>query len=274
MPSTTLLAALPVLVHRKPRSPVGRVKPAVTHCLTTQNPALLGGVLFFLGFVRGHRAGLILYAASAFWSLGITSPLRLPLIGGCTRPTAGPDRPAAPAQINGKGLILVLYLLATALRWWAGEHLASWDFYPRTETHCSGLFLGCLLGYARVAIHRYWAVVGVITLFYAMTFFSTRWMPTVIYGFTIAEIGAALMILAQPAWLGGSMLAWLGRMSYGLYLWHYPIMRLVRDRDGWEWPEVLLLGGGLGLLLAVLSHYLLERRFHQPRFSVSRNGLA
>lgn len=172
------------------------------------------------------------------------------------------------------GLILVLYLLATALRWWAGEHLASWAFYPRTETHCSGLLLGCLLGYAGVTIHRYWALAGLLMLFFAMTFFSTMWMPTVVYGFTIAEIGAALLILAQPAWLGGSMLAWLGRMSYGLYLWHYPIMRLVRDRDGWEWPEVLLLGGGLGLLLAVLSHYLLERRFHQPRFSVSRNSLA
>ncbi|KRW60231.1 acyltransferase family protein [Stutzerimonas nitrititolerans] len=172
------------------------------------------------------------------------------------------------------GLILVLYVLATALRWWSSEHLAIWAFYPRTETHCSGLLLGCLLGYAGVSIHRHWAVVGLVVLFLAMTFFSTAWMPTVRYGFTIAEIGAALLILAQPAWLGGSMLAWLGRMSYGLYLWHYPIMRLVRDRDGWEWPEVLLLGGGLGLLLAVLSHYLLERRFHQPRFSVSRNGLA
>lgn len=168
------------------------------------------------------------------------------------------------------GLIFVLYVLATALRWWWGEHLAIWTFYPRTETHCSGLLLGCLLGYAGVTIHRYWAVVGLIVLFFAMTFFSTAWMPTVRYGFTIVEIGAALLILAQPAWLGGMALAWLGRMSYGLYLWHYPIMRSVREHGAWNWPEVLLLGGGLGLLFAVLSHYLVERRFYQSRFSLTR----
>lgn len=166
-------------------------------------------------------------------------------------------------------LILALYLLATALRWWGGEHLATWAFYPRTETHCSGLLLGCLLGYAGVTIHRYWAVVGLFVLFFAMTFFSSTWMPTVRYGFTIVEIGAAMLILAQPIWLGGVVLAWLGRMSYGLYLWHYPIMRLLRERDKWDWPEVLLVGAGLGLLFAVLSHYLLERRFYQPRFSAA-----
>ncbi len=171
-------------------------------------------------------------------------------------------------------LIFMLYLLATAMRWWGGEKLGGWAFYPRTETHCSGLLLGCLLGYAGVTIHRYWAVVGLSLLLFAMNFFSTAWMPTILYGFTIVEAGAALLIVAQPTWLGGSLLAWLGRLSYGLYLWHYPIMRLVRDKDGWEWPEVLLLGGGLGLLLAALSHYLLERRFYQPYFSRQRKGLA
>jgi len=43
-----------------------------------------------------------------------------------------------------------------------------------------------------------------------------------------------------------------------------------QDREDWEW----LLGVGLGLLFAVLSHYWLERRFYQSRFSVGRNGLA
>lgn len=67
------------------------------------------------------------------------------------------------------GLIFILYLLATALRWWGGVGLAAWAFYPRTETHCSGLLLGCLLGYVGVTIHRYWAVVGLTILFVSMT---------------------------------------------------------------------------------------------------------
>ncbi|QTS87369.1 acyltransferase [Ectopseudomonas khazarica] len=172
------------------------------------------------------------------------------------------------------GLIFVLYVLVTALRWWSSEHFSLWGFYTRTETHSSGLLLGCLLGYSGMTIHRYWAAVGLLLLFFTMSFFSTMWMPTVRYGFTLTEVGAALLILAQPAWLGAAPLAWLGRMSYGFYLWHYPIMRIVRGREGWEWPAVMMLGVGLGLLFAVLSHYLVERRFYQPRFSETRNTLA
>ena len=58
-------------------------------------------------------------------------------------------------------------------------------------------------------------------------------------------------------------------MSYGLYLWHYPIMRAMRDWFGSDqWLLVLAIGGTLGLLCAVLSHYLVERRFYLPGFAI------
>lgn len=75
-------------------------------------------------------------------------------------------------------------------------------------------------------------------------------------------------IFSQPAWLGGTLLAWLGRMSYGLYLWHYPVIRAMRDWVGTDqWLLVLAVGGALGLLGAVLSYYLVERRFYRPGFA-------
>lgn len=166
-------------------------------------------------------------------------------------------------------VIASLYIVATAWRWWGAENFATiWTFYVRTDTHCSGLLLGCLLGYLNVTLHRYWAIAGLLLLAFAITFFSTMWLPTVLYGFTIAELGAALLLLAQPSWLGWGLLAWLGRMSYGLYLWHYPIMRALRDWVGSEqWLFILIVGGGLGLLGAVLSYYFIERRFYRPGFA-------
>lgn len=166
-------------------------------------------------------------------------------------------------------VIASLYIVATAWRWWGAENFATiWTFYVRTDTHCSGLLLGCLLGYLNVTLHRYWAIAGLLLLAFAITFFSTMWLPTVLYGFTIAELGAALLLLAQPSWLGWGLLAWLGRMSYGLYLWHYPVMRALRDWVGSEhWLFILIVGGGLGLLGAVLSYYFVERRFYKPRFA-------
>ena len=171
-------------------------------------------------------------------------------------------------------IIAMLYIFATAWRWWGAENFATpWAFYVRTDTHCSGLLLGCLLGYLNVTIHRYWALAGLLLLAFAITFFSTMWMPTVRYGFTIAEIGAALLLLAQPSWLGWGLLAWLGRMSYGLYLWHYPVMRALRDWVGSEhWLLILIVGGGLGLLGAVMSYYFVERRFYVPGFARLRSS--
>lgn len=170
--------------------------------------------------------------------------------------------------------LLSMYLLATVWRDWSAEHSGDlWAFYIRTDGHCSGLLLGGLIGYWNPRFHRYWTYLAVLILAFAMTFFSTRWLPTAQYGFTIVELGAALLILARPDFLGGALLAWLGRMSYGLYLWHYILMRICQEQ-GMDWPWVLLVGGGGGLLFAVLSHYLLERHFYQSRFLVGRNGLA
>lgn len=109
-----------------------------------------------------------------------------------------------------------------------------------------------------------WAWLGVLLLAFAFTFYSTRWLPSAQYGFTVAELGAALIILSQPRWLAGRVWTWLALMSYGLYLWHYLIMKALAP---WidDWRVMLLLGGGLGLLCAMASYYWLERRFYQRR---------
>jgi len=72
-----------------------------------------------------------------------------------------------------------------------------------------------------------------------------------------------MLILGRPAWLAHSVLRWLGQISYGLYLWHYPIMLYFRI-EGLPWREVLIYGLALALIFASLSYYLVELRFHKP----------
>ncbi len=89
------------------------------------------------------------------------------------------------------------------------------------------------------------------------------WIPSARYGFTVAEIGAALLILSRPAWLGGKFWNWLATLSYSWYLWHYYFMKILQ-RYGAGWEVVLLAGGLAGLFAAWLSHRLIEQRFYQP----------
>ncbi|MDH0893499.1 MULTISPECIES: acyltransferase [unclassified Pseudomonas] len=168
--------------------------------------------------------------------------------------------------------MLSIYVGVSLWRCWSSANLSPWGFYPHVDAHSSGLILGSLLGYLNIRISSYWSLPAILLLVLCVTFFSTGWQLSAYYGFTLAEIGAGMLLLARPGWLGNAPLAWLGRMSYGLYLWHYPVMRLVQGQGGWDWPEVLLLGVGLGLLFAVLSHYLLERRFYKPSFHRRNDG--
>lgn len=166
----------------------------------------------------------------------------------------------------GIAAIAALYLISTVWRWWSFDHSTDlWLVYTRSDTHCSGLILGCLIGYLNPArIHRYWVVVAGFLLFFALTFFSWPWGATARIGFTIAEVGAVILILTQPAVLGNRVLAWLGRISYGFYLWHYLAMRVMRELQ-WHWLETLWAGVALGLAAAALSYYLVERRVRAPR---------
>lgn len=63
--------------------------------------------------------------------------------------------------------------------------------------------------------------------------------------------------------LGVAPLAWVGARSYGLYLWHYPLLLLLgASLATGAWPQVLL-AAVLSLGLAFLSFRFVERPFQQ-----------
>lgn len=53
-------------------------------------------------------------------------------------------------------------------------------------------------------------------------------------------------------------LVYLGTISYGLYLWHYPVFQIVRS-FGANVLQTFLIGGFVACCIAILSHKLLER---------------
>ncbi|GGG29169.1 hypothetical protein GCM10007304_48780 [Rhodococcoides trifolii] len=61
--------------------------------------------------------------------------------------------------------------------------------------------------------------------------------------------------------LGRRTMTWIGERSYGIYLWHYPLLYvLIRYVDDWV---ALIVGGVLSVVLAALSFRYVEQRFNR-----------
>ena len=84
--------------------------------------------------------------------------------------------------------------------------------------------------------------------------------------------------LRLSSFLENGLLRYLGRISYGLYLWHYPVILLLRNSHVFErgW-QITIVSAILTVLLSALSFHGLERpilnwahrRHAQPRVRVA-----
>jgi peptidoglycan/LPS O-acetylase OafA/YrhL len=160
-------------------------------------------------------------------------------------------------------LLVALFLLASGWRAYClANEVPAWAVYVRLDTRASGLVLGAVLALLDLRLQRprLWSSLGLLALL-ALDLWA-RWLdPDYLrYGISLTELVAAVLILAastQPGWLGHPWMAWLGRLSYGIYLWHYPLMRAVRD--DWPWWLTLLVGGAASVFCAWLSYQTVER---------------
>lgn len=90
---------------------------------------------------------------------------------------------------------------------------------------------------------------------------------TLVTGLLVGGLAAAVLVAAvEPLRLPAlaTPLVGLGRISYGVYLWHYPIVRTLLDKDPIShWPWVALLVAA-SVLAGWASYVVVERRFWRP----------
>jgi peptidoglycan/LPS O-acetylase OafA/YrhL len=166
--------------------------------------------------------------------------------------------------------MLTLAVAATAWRWQSLALFDRWAFtYIRFDARLSGLLLGGAIGLwqPRVrfpAVYACFGFVGLMVLAQTQRFFTPGGLT---YGVLLTELASVCLILgaSELSFLSWPGMAWLGRMSYGWYLWHYPAIRALREAGVTDRWHMLLLGGGGSLLLAVLSYYTVERYFRSAR---------
>ncbi|MFE4914034.1 acyltransferase family protein [Streptomyces sp. NPDC056652] len=179
----------------------------------------------------------------------------------------------------------VLCLLPVVWRLILWNPTAAHRIYNGVDTRADQLLAGALLAVLVARLHRddprlaalrrwsarlAWPALGVLALIVAyvpMTGANAWTMPWYTVGFLVTAVLSAMVVAAlelQPrTWLSRGVslapLVWVGRnLSYGLYLWHYPLSRLVSDLgvdDAWHATATVT----ASLLAATASHYLIEK---------------
>lgn len=203
-------------------------------------------------------AGLKLDLLAHTWSLGVEEKFYLlwPLALVCIL------RLPRPSAIKS---VWLLFLFATIWRIWNASHLDHhWDIYNRFDTHITGLLLGAALGLAKAELPPWCGYVGAAALATCLAAFDWKGQYTAMVGFTAIELTAALLVCSKPSWLFHPTLAWLGRMSYGFYLWHYLFIKVCRAHDLSNWQTLAIALAG-GLTCAAISYYTVEAVFRAQR---------
>ena len=151
--------------------------------------------------------------------------------------------------------------------------------YNGLDTRADALMVGCALAVLFHQWHekgidlcrfRRWISFGAMlaSICLLIIVYRGNWRDTYMYyfGFFAVEIFVAVLlveILTNPkglfcVLLSKKWLVWIGSISYGLYLWHYPIFHVLRGYGAGTWT-VVFAGFAITFCVAVISYYALER---------------
>ena len=180
------------------------------------------------------------------------------------------------ARVTATLILAALSALAMALEYSPGDPSL---VYYGTDTHAFALLIGAALALAfplatvmslpAAQVRRLDAagVVGLVLLAWAAGHFSGNDRAVYPFGLIVAAVGAAGLVAAAAgtgviaAMTSLPPLRWVGIRSYGIYLWHWPVIALAGAITGpgptsaWLW----LIEAGVSIALACASWEFVER---------------
>lgn len=197
------------------------------------------------------------------------------------------------------GVLFVLGGLLLLLTWWRfhvtdSEYL--FQVLVRTSARMDPFVVGVMLGATLPLLRRVempqWAVrlTSVLSLvaLVPLAFYCSRDERFLGWGVTLLELdlallfGAATLLTSVPrpiTAMSARPLAFLGRHSLLLYIWHYPVFTfLSRHTEDWAWFPRTVVALLITVAISLLAHRLVERRatelLRDPRWAEMQDGFA
>jgi peptidoglycan/LPS O-acetylase OafA/YrhL len=240
-------------------------------------------VAFYFGnWTRAFNMGLPLYLGHT-WSLSVEEQFYMfwPIA------LLGIMSFSAGEAYRRLGLIVVLILVVTGWRVFLALHGATTDrLYNGTDTRVDALLIGSALSLALtippIASHlisatRYLQLPAIVVIVAVPSLLPWDDRNMSYGGFSAVALAAAAILIVVLAGrftrvLGHPALVWIGQRSYGLYLWHYPIVMISLLQFG------MLPGHMLSFVevvctfaFAALSYRFVEHPFLMRRYATDAN---
>ena len=168
--------------------------------------------------------------------------------------------------------VLLSIVAVSAWKYYLFAHGASWDrIYLGFDTRSTPILVGCVIGlidlsnHAKSVLNYFWPV-AVIALC-AVAYAATGQNPvTLLWAPDVTALATAIIIVASTKGflnriLIAKPLVFTGKISYGLYLWHLPLLYLIHQvwRQHYQPLFPLMLSYGF----ATASYFTIEAKSRQ-----------